>query len=274
MKSWNFTIHIFSPRRIEAQDLRRIRQLAEELLSTKESGSPPIFPLKDKLEMGSIALEAEKATGDEYILQWEATEKLIKALERADESKRLDDLPGPQAAALEGFQDLAREKGFRFEFFESKGINFSAPGVELKLQPRENRKALLSITPQTDYRRTPAVWIEGEFYFYGKVTALGGDPPVLTLETEEFGPLNIQAAPAALARHPSNPLYRLIGVRAAGRQHAKTGEIDTSRLRLLEVLEYNPQADPSYLEELIEKARHSWSDIEDADEWLKTLRHG
>ncbi|RMF22943.1 MAG: hypothetical protein D6765_13720 [Bacteroidetes bacterium] len=269
MKPWNLGILISSPRRIERRDWPRILELSGQLVGG-ENGIPYLFR-KESGPSEIVSSQWESPQGEKFSLYFEALEELKKNLERVGKSGNLDELPGPQAAALEGFQELAREKDIRFKYSEQTDeIPF---GSVLGMSPQE-KKTLLSITPQTDYRRSPAVWAEGEFYFYGKVTALGGDPPSLTLDTTEFGPLKMQAAPEALARHPSNPLYRLIGVRAAGRQHVKTGEIDTSRLRLLEILEFNPQSDPSYLEELIEKARHSWSDIEDADEWLKTLRHG
>jgi hypothetical protein len=77
-----------------------------------------------------------------------------------------------------------------------------------------------------------------------------------------------------LAEYDHNPLYKPLGVRAAGRQNLATGEIDSSSLKFVEFIEYAPDYDESYLNSLIGKAKSSWADVGNADEWLRELRGG
>jgi len=67
-------------------------------------------------------------------------------------------------------------------------------------------------------------------------------------------------------------LYKHLGVRAKGKQHSDTGEIDTSSLTFLELVEYHPKYDEDYLNNLIEKASDEWRGIADKDAWLREIR--
>jgi hypothetical protein len=41
--------------------------------------------------------------------------------------------------------------------------------------------------------------------------------------------------------------------------HSETGEIDTSTLKFIELVDYQPKYDEDYLNSLIEKAAKSWA---------------
>ncbi|CAN0603035.1 unnamed protein product [Ectocarpus sp. 12 AP-2014] len=58
-----------------------------------------------------------------------------------------------------------------------------------------------------------------------------------------------------------------------GLQNLDTGEVDTKSLKLLELIDYNPKFDKSYLNRLIEKAKSSWKNI-NPEEWLIDIRGG
>ncbi len=62
--------------------------------------------------------------------------------------------------------------------------------------------------------------------------------------------------------------------RATGKQHSETGEIDTSTLKFIELVDYQPKYDEKYLKELRDKAKRSWLGSIDPDKWLKEIRGG
>jgi len=75
-----------------------------------------------------------------------------------------------------------------------------------------------------------------------------------------------------LAKYEDNILYKTLGIRATGKQHSETGEIDTGTLKFIELVDYQPKYDEAYLNTLIEKASQSWAKIIDKDKWLKEIR--
>ena len=68
-------------------------------------------------------------------------------------------------------------------------------------------------------------------------------------------------------------MYKRFGVRANGKQNIETGEIDTKSLKLIELIDYNPKFDNTYLDSLIHKAKKNWKNM-NPDEWLSNLRGG
>ena len=68
-----------------------------------------------------------------------------------------------------------------------------------------------------------------------------------------------------------NLLYKKYGIRALGKQNIETGEIDRSSLQLVELIDYDPLFDESYLNALISKAKNNWKGI-DPNDWLQNLR--
>ncbi|SFC37006.1 hypothetical protein SAMN05421747_109137 [Parapedobacter composti] len=176
-------------------------------------------------------------------------------LTQVSENKSIDFLELKTAQAFESIQQLARQKDYEFH---------------LKTSLRED--AELSITPKTQFIRTENVWAEAELYFYGILRDAGGKNKAnIHLDTDEYGYLSIETGEEFLRNREDNMLYRKFGVRAKGKQHTETGEIDTKSLKLVELIDYNPRFDDGYLNGLIDKAKHSWKGI-DADEWLHNLR--
>ena len=117
----------------------------------------------------------------------------------------------------------------------------------------------LHIDVATTFYRTEAVWSEAEFYLYGRVTNAGGkDRANIHLQTDEYGLVIIKTPIAALKKIEGNIFYRTFGVRAIGKQHTETGELDRSDLRFVELVDYQPNYDETYLQTLRDKAKKSW----------------
>lgn len=132
----------------------------------------------------------------------------------------------------------------------------------------------LVISTETSWRRTEDTWVESEFYFYGELTDAGGKSrPNIHIDTKQMGSVTIQTDRNFLKAKEKNLLYRPFGVRAKGRQHLQTGEIEQQSLELIELIDIQKKYDEDYLDRLIERATASWKDV-DADEWLHELRGG
>lgn len=127
----------------------------------------------------------------------------------------------------------------------------------------------------TRFYRTEAIWAEAEFYFYGKVTNAGGkDKANIHVYTEELGTVRIQTPISFLEKYDENLLYKSFGIRATGKQHSETGEVDTSTLQFIELVDYQPRYDEHYLKELRDRAKKSWLGSINPDNWLNEIRGG
>lgn len=128
------------------------------------------------------------------------------------------------------------------------------------------------ISSETTWKRTEDLWVEAEFYFYGELTNAGGKSRSnIHIDTEEMGSVTIQTERDFLKEMEENLLYRPFGVRATGKQHLQSGEIDTGTLQLVELIDIQQKYDENYLDRLVEQATPHWEDI-DADDWLNELR--
>jgi len=167
----------------------------------------------------------------------------------------LDFLQPETAKALEFFQTEARQHDYRI-------------AISSSLQDAPS----LLIDADTHYERTAATWVEAEFYFYGRITDMGGTSrPNIHLQTVEAGKVVLQATTDELRQIEGNHLYREYGVRATGQQDIRTGEVNRSNLRLLEIVDYESRYDAQYLASLRRKATHNtWPQNPDA--WLRELR--
>jgi len=133
----------------------------------------------------------------------------------------------------------------------------------------------ITLNATTNFFRTEAVWADAEFYFYGKITNAGGkDKANIHLLVDNIGTIRIKTPVSFLERYEENILYKNFGIRATGKQHSETGEIDTSSLNFVELIEYHPKYDEAYLKRLREKAKESWLGNIDPDKWLNNIRGG
>jgi len=161
--------------------------------------------------------------------------------------------------AIETFQNIAIRRNYTFE---------------IKTSLHNTHR--LRIDRFTKFRRSEMLWAESEFYFYGKIISAGGkEKAYIKIYNEEIGTVRIQTPIDFLEHYSKNLLYKSVGIRATGKQNIETGEIDTSTLTFVELLDYAPKYDEPYLKALRDKAK-TWLPGIDADTWLKEIRgeHG
>ncbi|MCF8316966.1 MAG: hypothetical protein K9I71_12615 [Ignavibacteriales bacterium] len=178
-------------------------------------------------------------------------------LTQVNENRSIDFLDFKTARAIENMQDLSIQKNYEFQ-------------IKTSLKDRYE----LQISPQTKFYRTENIWIDAEYYFYGVLKDAGGKNKAnIHLDTEEYGYLAIETCEVFLKELEENLLYKSIAIRAIGKQNLQTGEMDTKSLKLVELINYNPKFDVTYLNKLIIKAKKNWEGI-DPDEWINSLRGG
>ncbi len=176
-------------------------------------------------------------------------------LHQISQNGSIDFLQLKTARAFESFQKISVQKNYDFEITTSVEPNSS-----------------VIITPKTKFYRTEDIWVDAEFYFYGVLKDAGGKNNAnIHIDTKDYGYLIIETNQKFLAERTENLLYKKFGVRAIGKQNIETGEIDTHSLKLIELIDYNPDYDESYLKKLITKAKNSWKGV-DTDRWLIDLR--
>jgi hypothetical protein len=157
-----------------------------------------------------------------------------------------------------------------FEFFQESA---QKQDVEFIISTSVHNSAQIVINKETKLHRSEEVWVDAEFYFYGIIIDAGGKSRAnIHLDTKEYGLLTIDADKEVLKDYESNPLYKSFGVRAIGKQNIRTGELDKSELKLVSIINYNPFFNEDYLKSLIKKAKNSWGNVKDADDWLSNLR--
>lgn len=234
------------PDNYDISNLKQMIDDVEDLLYPNEkSTSRPII----SYEMQPGSVKHVFKTQMQKVAEFGAVLSMVVA------NGNLDGLESKTAHAFEHIQTLARQYGYN--------INFSTS---------VNDKTLLKLNPETNYIRTEQVWADAEFYFYGKVTDAGGKNKAnIHLDTQNYGPLLINVDKDYLESFEGNPLYRDFGVRASGKQNVVTGELDTSSLKLIEIINYERKFNAKYIDNLIKKATPRFKDL-DVDSWVAEIR--
>jgi len=174
------------------------------------------------------------------------------------QSQSIDFLDITTSKAFENIQHIATKKNYVFN---------------LKTSLDHTNEIKLDKT--TCFYRTEAIWADAEFYFYGKITNAGGkDKANIHLSTEELGSITIETPKSFLKEYEDNLLYKTFGIRAIGKQHSETGEIDKSTLKFVELIDYQPKYDEQYLKGLRDKAKKNWLGSIDPNSWLREIRGG
>lgn len=229
-----------------------------EIINILESAEKLLFP-GDKRDRPNISYKIEEGsvkhilkTSIQYIIGFNA---IIGQVNRV---QNIDFLDLDTAVAFENIQDIAAKKNYIFS---------------IKTSLDQSNEVKIDNTSR--FYRTEAIWADAEFYFYGKVTNAGGkDKANIHVFTQELGTVRIQTPISFLEQYDENLLYRPFGIRARGKQHSETGEIDTSSLKFIELVDYQPKYDEKYLKSLRDKAKNSWIGGIDPKNWLKEIRGG
>lgn len=236
------------PENFDIREIRDILEQAENLISPGEKKDRPIISYQ--LEEGSVRHIFK--TSIQYIIGFNAI------IGQVTKNNSVDFLDLPTAKAFEALQDIALKRDYTFQ------INTSLPDSNT-----------IKIDKATHFVRNEAFWSDAEFYFYGKITSLGGKEKAnIHLSTEDLGIVVIQTNREYLEQLEGNLLYKTYGIRVVGKQHAQTGEIDKSSLKFLDLIDYHPKYDENYLKTLRKKAQNWLGNIGDPDQWLRDTRGG
>jgi hypothetical protein len=237
-----------SPENYDIREIISILETVENLLYPGDKRDRPIISYN--IEEGSVKHLFK--TSIQYIIGFNAV------LGQVNQVKNIDFLDLGTAKAFENIQDIAKKRNYVFY---------------IKTSLKNTQEVKVDTT--TTYYRTEAIWVDAEFYLYGKVTNAGGkDRANIHVLTEEMGTIRIQTPISFLEQYHENLLYKTYGIRVTGKQHSETGEMDTSSLTFIELVNYQPKYDEVYLRDLRDKAKKSWLGSIDSDEWLNEIRGG
>lgn len=237
-----------TPDNYDVRELISMLENAEDLLYSGDKKDRPTISYR--IEEGSVKHIFK--TSIQYIIGFNAI------IGQVEQIKSIDFLDLRTARAFENIQDIATKKNYTFS---------------IKTSLDQTNEVIVDRT--TRFYRTEAIWADAEFYFYGKVTNAGGkDKANIHISTEELGTVRIQTPISFLEEYDENLLYKTFGIRATGKQHSETGEIDASTLKFVELVEYHPKYDEHYLKTLREKAKSNWLGTINPDNWLREIRGG
>ena len=237
-----------SPENYDIREIISILENAENLLFPGDKRDRP--NISYKIEEGSVKHILK--TSIQFIIGFNAI------IGQVSQVQNIDFLDLNTAKAFENIQDIAAKKDYVFS---------------IKTSLDNSNEVKLDKT--TRYQRTEAIWADAEFYFYGKVTNAGGkDKANIHVFTEELGTVRIQTPISFLEQYDENLLYKTFGIRATGKQHSETGEIDTSTLKFIDLIDYQPKYDEVYLKQLRDKAKTSWLGNINSENWLREIRGG
>ena len=236
-----------SPDNYDIRELITMLGNAEDLLYSGDKKDRPVISYG--IEEGSVKHIFK--TSMQFIIGFNAV------IGQVNRTQNIDFLDIKTAKAFENIQDIAIKKNYAF-------------GIKTSL----NETNEIKLDKTTHFYRTEAVWADAEFYFYGKITNAGGkDKTNIHINTDEFGSLTIFTPVSFFENLDENIIHKNhFGIRANGKQHSETGELDKSSLKFMELVDYQPKYDEIYLNNLIEKASKKWSNIGDKDAWLRNIR--
>jgi hypothetical protein len=235
-----------SPDNYDIRQIISILENAENLLYPGDKRDRPIISYK--IEEGSVTHIFK--TSIQYIIGFNAI------IGQVNQVQNIDFLDLNTTKAFENIQDIARKKNYVFS---------------IKTSLDNTNEVRLDYT--TRFQRTEAIWADAEFYFYGKITNAGGkDRANIHVYTEELGTIRIQTPISFLEQYDENLLYKTFGIRATGKQHSETGEIDTNTLKFIDLIDYEPKYDDLYLKQLRVNAKKSWLGNIDTEKWLREIR--
>lgn len=177
----------------------------KEIITVLENAENLLFP-NDKKDRPTISYGIEKGSVKHVIkTTMQSIIGFNAILGQIATSQNIDFLDLNTAKAIEKFQEISKSHNYNFALTTSI-----------------QKTSVLNITPKTKFYRSEALWIEAEFYFYGKITNMGGvNKSNIHISTEEHGNLTIQTNKDFLEHYEKNPLYKQFGICAGGKQMLK-----------------------------------------------------
>ncbi len=238
-----------SPENFDIREIISILENAENLLFPSDKRDRP--NISYKIEEGSVKHIFK--TSIQYIIGFNA---IIGQLSQV---QTIDFLDHTTAQAFENIQSIATKRNYVFTIRTSL----------------ENSNEI-RIDSSTRFYKTEAIWAEAEFYFYGKITNAGGKGKTnIHILTDYNGTVIIQTPVSFFEKLEENIIHKKqYGIRATGKQNSETGEIDSTSLTFVDLIDYQPSYDDLYLKELRNKAKKSWIGKINPDKWLNDIRGG
>jgi hypothetical protein len=238
-----------SPDNYDIREVIAMLENAESLLYHGDKKERPIISYD--IQKGSV--KNIFRTSIQYIIGFNAI------IGQINEVQNIDFLDISTAKAFENIQKVAIKKNYDFSIKTS---------IDNTNEVR--------IDKDTYFYRTESIWVDAEFYFYGKIINAGGKGKQnIHIQTDDVGTVIVQTPVSFFENLEENIIHKkTYGVRAIGKQHSETGEIDTTGLKFVELVDFEPKYDEQYLKKLRDKAKKSWLGNIDADSWLKEIRGG
>lgn len=234
-----------TPDTYDIRDIRKVLKQVENLLFPDQKRGRPTISYQ--IEEGSVRHLFK--TGIQAIIGFNAV------IGQVETQNNIDFLEANTAKAIEIFQKSALEHEYQYSISTSLDNSYK-----------------LSIDTKTSFSRSEDYWVDAEFYFYGKLTNAGGKNTAnIHVDTKEMGTVRIDTPISFLQQLEENLLYKPYGIRAVGKQHIETGEIDKSSLTFVELIDHHPKYDPNYLKKLRNRAS-SWIREIDKENLLDQLR--
>lgn len=236
------------PENYDVREIMAILENIEDLLYPNNKKDRPIISYS--LEEGSVKHIFK--TSIQYIIAFNAI------IGQIGEVNNIEFLDLNTAKAFENIQEIASKTNYT---------------LSLKTSLKNSNEVKIDRT--TNFKREESVWAEAEFYFYGKITNAGGKEKAnIHIYTEDLGTIRVHTPISFLEKYEDNLLYKTLGIRVTGKQNSETGEIDTTSLNFVELVDFDSVYNENYLKKLREKAKNSWLGKIDADEWLTQIRGG
>lgn len=235
-----------SPDNYDIREVIAMLENAEDLIYSGDKKDRPTISYR--IEEGSVKHIFK--TSMQFVIAFNAI------IGQVMQTQNIDFLDVRTAKAFENIQTIATKNNYA-----------------LRITTSLDQTNEIKLDRTTRFYRTEAIWADAEFYFYGKVTNAGGkDKANIHISTDELGVITIETPKAFLETYEQNLLYKTFGIRATGKQHSETGEIDKSTLKFVELVDYQPKYDEQYLKSLRDKAKKNWLESIDADNWLSEIR--
>jgi len=235
-----------SPNSYDIGEIKTILENVENMLYPISKKNRPIITYQ--IEEGSVRHKFK--TNMQAVVAFTAVVSMIHT------TQSISGLDANTAKAFESILNISKSKNYSFDITTSESKD----------------DVLLKITPDTKFEKSENIWAETELYFYGVITNAGGKQnPNIHLDTKDYGMLLINAEKVFLEGEQENLLYKKYGARVIGKQNIETKEVDKTKLKLVELIRYNPKFNEDYLNDLILNASHKFKGI-DADAWMSEIR--
>jgi hypothetical protein len=132
-------------------------------------------------------------------------------------------------------------------------------------------ETVLTVTADSEFRRSDDVWLQAEKYVFGTIVDMGGAKnPNIHVKIDDGRTLTVSASQDQLSESEKNRLYRQELLHVSAQENMLTGEL--RNMRLIAFQSYKPRFDEAEFDEMVARGTRAWSDVD--DDWLELFRNG